>query len=197
MKKRQFISSTVLSALALPAFAAKPHCPAQGPTLLTLSGAIGRSNRAALDPALDQMMFKFKIQFDKAMTFDFAALAALPKVTIQPTLEYDNKPHKLAGPLLLDVLKAAAVQLDDAMLLRLTAVDGYSVEISLADVRKYRFMVATHLDGHAIPLGGLGPLWAVYDADRFPDMANHPVNQRFQRCPWALYYIEIKKPSAS
>jgi hypothetical protein len=195
MKKRQFISTAVLGSLALPAFAAKPACPvaAPGPALLTISGAIGRSNRGALDPALDQMMAKFKMQFDKAFTFDFAALAALPKVTISPTLEYDNKPHKLSGPLLLDVLKAAAAQLDERTVLHLFAVDGYRVEMPLAEARDFRFIIATHLDEQPIPLGGLGPLWAVFDADRFPDVAKKPVNQRFPNCPWALYYIDIQR----
>jgi hypothetical protein len=40
-----------------------------------------------------------------------------------------------------------------------------------ASARARRFIVATHLDGEAMALGGLGPLWAVYDADRVPDMA--------------------------
>jgi len=43
-----------------------------------------------------------------------------------------------------------------------------------------------------MPLGGLGPLWALYDADRFPDMAAKPVDQRFANCPWGLYHIEVK-----
>jgi hypothetical protein len=40
-------------------------------------------------------------------------------------------------------------------------------------------------------LGGLGPLWAVYDADRFPDMAARPLNQRFGLCPWGIYHIHV------
>jgi hypothetical protein len=41
-------------------------------------------------------------------------------------------------------------------------------------------------------LGGLGPLWGIYDADRFPDMAAKPVDQRFALCPWALYHIDVQ-----
>jgi hypothetical protein len=43
-----------------------------------------------------------------------------------------------------------------------------------------------------MPLGGLGPLWAVYDADRVPAMAAKPLAQRFGTCPWALYHIEVQ-----
>jgi hypothetical protein len=43
-----------------------------------------------------------------------------------------------------------------------------------------------------MPLGGLGPLWAVYDADGVPANATLPLAQRFQKCPWALYHIDVQ-----
>jgi hypothetical protein len=72
----------------------------------------------------DQMMVKQKLSFDKAYGFDFAALAALPAISIKPTLEYDGKPHTLRGPLLLDVMKAAGAKLNDNTRLVLRAIDG-------------------------------------------------------------------------
>ena len=53
--------------------------------------------------------------------------------------------------------------------------------------------MATHLDGQPMALGGLGPLWALYDADRFPDMAAKPLSARFANCPWATYHIQVKE----
>ena len=193
MQRRGFLSTAALGVAAQP-FAAQAQQSTtadRGPVLLTVTGAVSRANRGVFDPALDQMMAKQKVTFDKAHTFDFAALTALPVVTIKPTLEYDSKPHTLSGPRLLDVVKAAGGPTADATQLVLRAVDGYTVGISIADARKYAFIVATRLDGKPIPLGGLGPLWAVYDADRYPDMAAKPVNQRFALCPWALYHIAV------
>ena len=157
---------------------------------LTALGVSGLS--VALDPALDQMMVKQKIKFDKAQVFDFAALAAMPAISIKPTLEYDNQPHTLKGPLLMDVMKACGVKVTDKTMLFLRAVDGYGVQISAADAARYRFILATHLDGQPMPLGGLGPLWAVYDADRYADMAAKPVSARFALCPWAVYHVDVK-----
>ncbi len=194
MKKRHFLSAAALGSLSLSCAtqAETAGKRAAGPGLLTVTGAIGRGNRGAIDPALDQMMVKQKIRFDKAQVFDFGALAALPAVTIKPTLEYDGKPHVLKGPLLADVAKAAGVAGGDGTRLLLRAVDGYVVTLSLADARKYRYIVATHLDGAPMTLGGLGPLWAVYDADRFADMAAKPVSERFALCPWGLYHMEVQ-----
>jgi len=88
---------------------------------------------------------------------------------------------------------AAAGAPTDAHNLLLRAIDGYAVAVSLADARKYRFIVATELDGRPMPLGGLGPLWAVYDADRFPEAAAKPLAARFSLCPWGLYHIEVQR----
>jgi len=195
MDKRRFMGVAALGAVALPELAQAQWAPKaqKGPTLLTVSGLIGAGNRGALDPALDQMMAKQTIKFDKAQAFDFAALAAMPAVTIKPTLEYDNKPHTLKGPLLADVLKASGVKLNDKTTVFARAVDGYAAQITAAELSKYRFIVATHMDGQPLSLGGLGPLWVVYDADRFPDMAAKPVAARFAWCPWATYHVEVKE----
>jgi hypothetical protein len=189
MQKRHFIAAA-LGAAALPALAQSANTAKalRGPALLTVTGAI-KGNRGPFDPVLDQMMAKQKLAFDKARAFGFAELASLPAVTINPTLEYDQKQHALKGPLLATVLQACGAS---GSKLAMRAIDGYAPVISLADVQKYRFIVATHLDGRPMPLGGLGPLWAIYDADKFPDMAAKPVDQRFAQCPWGLYHIDVQ-----
>ena len=199
MKKRDFLNASVMGAVtgavAAPSWAAaqSSRSASSSPTLLTVSGRIGAGNRGPLDPALDQMMAKQKIMFDKAHVFDFAAITALPAASIRPTLEYDGKPHLLKGPLLLDVLKACGVKAGEKTTLFLRAVDGYAAQVSAAEADKYRFIVATHLDGQPMALGGLGPLWGVYEADRFADMAAKPLPARFANCPWATYHIEVRE----
>jgi hypothetical protein len=191
MDKRHFLGAA-LSTGALPTLASPAPAASAGPALLTITGNIGRSNRGALDPVRDQMMFKQKLAFARAFALDFAAIAALPAQTIRPTLEYDGKPHTLRGPLLVDVLALAASKARDEDKVLMRAVDGYAAAVPLGVLRAWRYIVATHLDGRPMALGGLGPLWAVYDADRVPDMATRPVNERFGACPWALYHIEVQ-----
>lgn len=194
--KRSFLTATLAagSALGLSACAgtglrSRRTVPA-GPALLTLTGAV-RPNRGPLDKALDQMMAKQQIAFERAHALDFAALAALPATAIRPTLEYDAKVHALRGPLLAEVLAAAGAPQDGATPLTLRAIDGYTVPMTLADARRLRLIVATHLDGAPMPLGGLGPLWAVLDADRIPELAAKPLPERFAQCPWGLYHVAV------
>lgn len=197
MRKRHFLNAAMFGAVSgmatLPSAVAAQNGPraAQGPTLLTVSGLIGAGNRGPFDPALDQLMARQKLAFSKAQAFDFAALVALPASTIRPTLEYDGKPHALKGPLLMDVVKACGVNIADKTMLLLRAVDGYAARLSATEAGKRRFIVATHLDGRPLALGGVGPLWAVFDADRFADVAAKPLNERFGSCPWAMYHIEV------
>jgi hypothetical protein len=198
MKKRRFLQVAMAGA-AGGAGATSPvhaqHAPraASGPVLLTVSGFIGSGNRGPLDPALDQMMAKQNVTFAKAHAFDFAALASLPAVIIRPTLEYDQRRHTLKGPLLAEVMKACGVKANDRTSLHLRAVDGYAVLIPWPEVIKRRFVMATHLDERPMTLGGLGPLWAVYDADAFADMAAKSVSERFALCPWATYHIDVRE----
>jgi hypothetical protein len=192
MKKRTFLHTTAVGAvtfLSTSVHAQVGVTQSGGPALLTVTGAISRANRGALNPALDQLMVKQKLSFDRAFTFDFAALDRLPRHTISPTIEYDEKAHRLSGPTIEDVLKTAGATDNASVLLR--AIDGYAVRVEGSDLRKYRFIIALRLDEKPMALGGLGPLWAVYDADRFPDMATKPLNQRFGLCPWGLYHIHV------
>jgi len=191
MDKRQFLVAAGAAA-ALPASSGAAAPASTGPTLLTVSGTIGKSNRGALDPSLDQLMKKHGIAFDKAFTFDAAAIAKLPAVTIKPTLEYDAKPHTLQGPLVEKVLQAAGVAPDAKVLLGMRAIDGYNVMVSLADARAYKMIVATRIDGQPLPLGGLGPLWVVYDADNLPAFKDKPLKERFGLCPWGMYHIDVR-----
>lgn len=195
MNKRQFLATTALGLASLPFHAARATAapPAsRGPTLLTVTGAINRANRGALNPALDQMMHKQRVTFDRAYTFDFDAIRALSAVTIKPTIEYDAKQHTLRGPLLTALLDSVGARTNEGSRLLLRALDGYAVAVPMGDVRRYRYIVATHLDDQPLAIGSLGPLWAVYDADRFADMAAKPVNERFGLCPWGLYHIEVQ-----
>lgn len=193
MDKRLFLSATTLAAVVpIRATAVTRTQPGGGPGLLTVSGAIGKSNRGPLDTALDQMLVKHGVTFDKAWVFDAAALQRLPAMTIRPTLEYDAKVHTLTGPSLGSVLEAVGVAPTGDVMLTLRAVDGYAVVLGQADARAYRMIVATSIDGHPLALGGLGPQWAVIDADQVASFKDKPLKERFALCPWGLYHIDVK-----
>src|SRR5204863_4200214 len=111
----------------------------------------------------------------------------------RPTLEYDAKVHALSGPLLSSVLEAAGAASAGDVMLTLRAVDGYAVNVSLTDARAWRMIVATAIDGQPLALGGLGPQWAVYEADTVDAFKDKPLKERFALCPWGLYHVDVKR----
>lgn len=77
----------------------------------------------------------------------------------------------------------------------LRAIDGYVVASTLEQLAEYRFLLATHLDDKPLALGGLGPLWAVYEPAAIPALADKPLKERFALCPWGIYHIQINAVS--
>lgn len=193
MNRRRFLTTTASGAVAsLPTVGTAATTRERSPTLLTITGAIGKTNRPPFDPARDILMGKHGVKFDKAYAIDYPTLAGLPSKRMNVTLEYDRKRHEVGGPLLADVLALASAATTDATVLNMRAVDGYAPTLSVGDARRYQYIVALRLDGQPLALGGLGPLWAIYEADRFPEIAAKPVDQRFATCPWAMYHVEVK-----
>ncbi|WP_026132024.1 molybdopterin-dependent oxidoreductase [Pandoraea sp. B-6] len=193
MKKREFLAGAAALGASVPVFAKAPVPPGSSATtpLVTISGAIGHHNRGPVDPALDQLFHKQLVKFDAAYALDFGMLTRLPAQTIRPTLEYDARPHKLRGPRLSDVLEQAGAPANPQTQVLLRAIDGYIVATTLAQLREYRFLLATHLDDKPLALGGLGPLWAVYDPAAIPLLAGKPLKEQFALCPWGIYHIQV------
>ena len=200
MNKRTFLvrGAALLAAWPVAAVARKKPAAAPpppvvpGPTLLTMSGAITRSNRGATDPAQEPLFARQAIHFDKAWALSFADLTRMPANELHATLPFDGKLHTLRGPYLAQVLATAGAATRDNTRVVLHGLDGTPVSLSLGGLRQYRFIVATHMDGQPLALGGLGPLWAMYAADQFADKTAKPLAERYLDCPWGLYHIEVQ-----
>ncbi|VVE87055.1 molybdopterin-dependent oxidoreductase [Pandoraea bronchicola] len=197
MKKREFLASAAALGVSVPVLAKTESAMGVSATtpLVTISGAIRQHNRGPVDPALDQLFHKQLVRFDAAYAFDFGMLTRMPVQTIRPTLEYDARPHTLRGPRLIDVLTQAGVPGNPLTQVLLRAIDGYIVSTTLEQVRDYGFLLATHLGDKPLPLGGLGPLWAVYDPAQIPLLAGKPLKERFSLCPWGVYHIQVNAVS--
>lgn len=193
MDRRVFIRQGAGLALAAAA-APTAHAASLGasaPALLTVSGAVTRPNRGPFDPSRDVLMSKHGVHFETAREYRFADLVNMTQVSIEPTLEYDGRPHALSGPRLAQVLADAGAPGRPETSVALRAFDGYMLDTTLAEIERLGFILALTLDGTPMALGGLGPLWALVDADRIPEIAARPLAQRFAGCPWGLYSIEI------
>jgi hypothetical protein len=174
--------AAMLPALS-PAKAAGPAC-AGWLTVLTVGGLIGSPNRGPLEPDLDRLFNHNNINFKKARFFTAGELSALPRKTV--TANAYGRDLTASGPLLRDVLAAAAPDAA-AKTARLSALDGYTVDLSLADVDAQQWILAMEDNGQGFAIGQFGPLYALRQLG--PD--EKKTEEEEAKWVHSLYYIEI------
>jgi hypothetical protein len=156
-----------------------------GPVVLTVVGDIGATNRGPYDDFDDALFKSHERHFEKAAAFDLAMLEALGMHEV--TVAYDKWPrtYRFEGPWLKDVLAAAGAAGKSVSVL---ALDGYTSEISAADLAADDWVVAVKRDGRYLGIGQRGPLWLVY-ARRDGKAITEDDEQRW---PWAAFLIEVR-----
>ena len=167
--------------LAASEAATKPN----GPAVLTITGKIARTNRPAFDERQD-LFFKFHDRtFTKAYELDRAMLEALG--TRKATVNYTGwpRPVTVEGPLLRDVLEAAGAQPGSV---RITALDGFAVELKSEDLAGQEWVVAIKADGRDLAIGQRGPIWVLYARGD----GKAATQEDEARWPWAAFLIEIE-----
>lgn len=128
-------------------------------TVLTVTGAIGESNRGDYDEFADAFFAFGGLEFERAYVFTRADLARLGMHEL--TLQRSNWPREvlLRGPYLRDVL-AEASPAGEIVFVR--ALDGYAAQFDLAALQASDAILAIEADGAPLSLGGRGPAWLVF-----------------------------------
>jgi hypothetical protein len=156
-----------------------------GPVVLTVAGKIGTTNRPAFDKLQDRFFNYHKREFTRAFEFDLQMMEALG--TRKAVITHANWPQPVTveGPLLREVLAAAGVETGR---FRITALDGFAVELGPKDLADEDWIVALKADGRYLGIGERGPSWILY-ARRDGKPA---VDEDEVRWPWAAFLIEIE-----
>lgn len=157
-----------------------------GETVLTVAGSVENTNRGAFDPFFDGFLKYHDKEFDKAFVFDATALAALPQQSIKVNADTEDWPGVLAmeGPLLKDVLEAAGAT---GKSVTAYALDGFGLQMDVEKIAAHDWVLAMKVNGEPLGIGGLGPLWLVYDTgDR---VAGEDEEKTWV---WSVFYIEAE-----
>jgi hypothetical protein len=171
---------------ALPALVPARAVPVSvgGLVVLTVGGLVGAPNRPPFDAKRDRFFDHSNLGFEKARAFTLADLSGFPRQTVFVKSESGETAY--AGPLMHGILAAASPS-NGAKTARLSALDGYAAELSLAEVEAQRWVLATEADGTPFGIGDFGPLYA---------MRQLPPNQKKSEeegAKWvfSIYYIEL------
>jgi hypothetical protein len=183
------LAALLLVAVALagwPALAAGKLTQPQGPVIITVHGKIANANRGALDAFDDAFLKSAGAGFDKAVEFDRAMLQKLGMHTVMAKHSTWQKAHRIEGPLLADVLKAAGATGGVATVY---ALDGYGAKIPLSDLKAWPVVLGLKADGRWLGIGGRGPAWVVYPpADKYPALKDADDS----KWVWSAFHIEVE-----
>lgn len=158
---------------------------AEGPVLLTVTGGVSAPNRGPLDPSYDKLFTFNDVTFDKAHEFDLAALQALPQEKVRTDFPKGGKETEFSGPALKDVLAAAGAT---GQTVTIQAMDGYAVEIPLADMVAKGAVVALSRDGRPFGIGNFGPTQIVFPRGERSDLSDMPDDWWI----WQIYRIDVQ-----
>jgi len=119
-----------------------------GDIILTVTGKIGTTNT------------------DSAIEMDLSMIEAAGLVDYKVTDPFEDQPVTFRGPLmssLLDLWKVSS----DAKTLRMVALNDYSVDVPIEEVRKYPVVFALEQDGEYMPVASRGPAMLVFPYNDF------------------------------
>jgi hypothetical protein len=174
----------LLLAVILPAFAGDQAQAPRDMVLLTVSGAIGNTNRGPLDKKRDSLLALQKAEFKSAFAFDREMLLALPQGSVTVKTNEFDAPATFSGPLLKDVLghlEAAQVRTS------FVALNGYTGYLDPQDVKSSDWILALSADGVPLGLGQQGPIWLLNT--RAPDFK--PTDEHHGHWVYAVFYIKV------
>ncbi|HMQ93443.1 MAG TPA: molybdopterin-dependent oxidoreductase [Amaricoccus sp.] len=176
--QRSLLATVLVLAAALPALAG-------GPVLVTVTGAVGSTNRGPFDAGYDKLFAFNDVTFERAMEFDVDALRALPQTTVTTDFPKDGPEVTFTGPALAEVLAAAQAQGETVTI---QAMDGYAVEIPMAEIVGMGAVVAIERDGKPLGIGSFGPTQIVFPRSERADLADMPDDWWV----WQIYHIKVE-----
>lgn len=151
----------------------------EGPVLVTVFSPGGEAS-----PPREGLFASYGVGIGQGAHFlDGEALAGLPHHEVSADFPVDAPPRVFSGPRLSDLMSAVGSSGAGA---RLTAFDGYQVEVPAEMIARHQPIIATHVDGEALAVGGLGPVilvWPRQSDDRLEDMND-------DLWPWGVFAIE-------
>lgn len=169
----------------LVACSGEPETGVESGAVVTLYGEIGEANRGALDPETEPLFTTFGLEMGRGFAVSRSQLARLEQYSLRVDYPSEGAWREFRGPLLRDVL-ALAVPGGEGVVV--TALDGYQREIALERVRDHDVILATHMNGEPLPMGGFGPAMLVWPRQSDPALAGMSDDDWL----WGVIAIELR-----
>jgi hypothetical protein len=165
---RQTIAAFIVGIAACGDVAAEVLPTPSGKPILVVSGNIAQTNAGG------------EVRFDRDM------LEAMGTISFETATPWDKERVRFEGvPLgrLLDRLGASGSRLIAV------ALNDYSAELPVEDVRRYDIILALKRNGEYMPVQNRGPLFIVYNFDSDPELKNQKF---YSRSVWQVARLEVR-----
>jgi len=181
VSRRALILTAFAATLATPVSA---ESPLRGPIILTISGNIANPSRGAVGDA-DKFFLYNDVEFSEAAQFDYAALQGIGMTKVKADFPMGGDVHEFEGPLLADVLAASGAT---GSTVTVKALDGYQVDLDLAEAVANGAVIALKSDGAPFALGDYGPTHLVFPRAERADLAD----MNDDTWIYSIYYIHVE-----
>jgi hypothetical protein len=121
------------------------------------------------------------------ISYDLAALQALPKTSFTTATMWTEGPQAFDGVLLKDILDINGI---DKGTISAKAINDYAIDIPVSDAVVGGPIIAYALNGTPMSVREKGPLWIVYPYDQNSEYQSEVV---FSRSIWQLNRITIQQ----
>ena len=167
------ITAALLTAMAGEAHAGDAGLPnmlplPEGDVVLEVHGEIGNGNG------------------DGIAVFDAAMLRALLPASLETSTAVTDGVRRFDGFLMRDLLERIDAAGTSVLA---TALNDYSIEISVDEFHKFDVLVAYEMDGEALLPSDKGPLWIVYPRDDHPELQDIRYDYRWV---WQLTRLDVR-----
>ena len=157
----------------------------RGTVILTVTGNVGLPTRGASSEDVDKFFSFNDIMFESAAQFDVAGLLALPQQAVKADFPKGGPVYTFEGPLLENVLEATGATGET---ITIRALDGYAVEIPLAEAFEKGAIVALSRDGIPFAIGDFGPTHVAFPRAERAELAD----MQDDWWVWSIYHIHVE-----
>jgi hypothetical protein len=122
----------------------------------------------------------------RPVTFDLAALHALPATRITTMTPWTDGENQYEGVRIRDLLKQLGAEGSTVLA---DAVDDYQVKIPMEDIQDYDVIIAYAMNGAPLPVDNKGPLWVIYP---YSEHSGLQKDIYFARSVWQLNRLTVR-----
>ncbi len=163
------LAGLLFAALSLTETRAKDAlAPPSGEVILTVSGTIARGNTP------------HGAKFDRAM------LERLGLTTLATSTPWTNGVPTFTGVLARDLIDRLGAT---GNTVRAVALNDYAYEIPVADLLRYRVLLAMEMNGERLQVRDKGPIWIVFPLDAHDELRNRTTERKMV---WQLTELQFR-----